>query len=649
MDAHLPQLSHRPGAVRLDGIGHGDHAQQGPIPGKEQGGLARLGQGIRPLPGLGGDSGLLGQKAQAAAHQGLAAQLGRQAVAGQGSEVLRLRRGTTLRPAFCQDGPGQRVLAAGLQRQGNLHQCFLRHTGSGQKVGHLGLAGGDGARLVQGHHFDFPRLLQGDGGFEQDAVSGPQAAAHHDGHGGSQTQGAGAADDQHRNAPGQGKAEALTQKQPHGGGNDGDGDDRGHEHPGHLVGELGDGGLGGRRIPHHLNDLGQGGVLPHPQGPAAEIAGLVDGGGGHLVPGGLIRRDALAGEGRLVHRAGPLFHHAVHWDALPRLHHEQVSGLHLLHRDGDLLPRPQQHRRLGGQAHQALQGIGGLALGPGLQQLAHGDQGEDHGGGLEIKLVHQLHHPVHIAVELGIGHEKQGGHAPHKGGGGAQSYQGVHVGGPAPQALIAADEKPLVDDQDDARQQQLDQAHGHVVPVEPAGQGPPPHHVPHGEVHQRQQKNHRRCQPPFEPGGLVVGQGLLPGGGRGALSRSLHAGPIARRLHCGHDGLRRGRALHAHGVGEQAHRAGGDTGDLTHRLFHPGRAGGAAHPGHVVLFHATPSFLCLYLISFCIVVTSSSITSSFPSRMSRATQVRMWLASSSLLNALMAALTAADWMRMSLQ
>jgi hypothetical protein len=66
----------------------------------------------------------------------------------------------------------------------------------------------------------------------------------------------------------------------------------------------------------------------------------------------------------------------------------------------------------------------------------------------------------------------------------------------------------------------------------------------------------------------------------------------------------------------------------------------------VTLYCSMCSLPC-YFISFCSVATSSSITSSLPSRMSCATQVRMWLASSSLLKALTAALTAADWIRMS--
>ena len=205
-----------------------------------------------------------------------------------------------------------------------------------------------------------------------------------------------------------------------------------------------------------------------------------------------------------------------------------------------------------------------------------------------------------------------------------------------PQGLIAADEELLVDDHDDHRQQQLGQPHGHMVVVVKRRQGPAPHHVAHGKVHQHQQKAHGPDKPPPDTGRLAVLQLLLVGAGR-RLGRALFRRAVARRLHGGNNGGGLRRALYAHGIGQKAHRACRDAGDLPHRLFHPGRAGGAAHARNIVLPHGDHS----YFISFCRVATSSSMTWSLPSRMSWATQVRIWLASSSLLKALMAAFTAA--------
>ena len=68
-----------------------------------------------------------------------------------------------------------------------------------------------------------------------------------------------------------------------------------------------------------------------------------------------------------------------------------------------------------------------------------------------------------------------------------------------------------------------------------------------------------------------------------------------------------------------------------------------------VTLYCSICFTTFYFISFWSVSTSSSITSSLPSRRSRATQEWRWAAMSSRLKALSAACTAADWVRMSVQ
>ena len=69
-----------------------------------------------------------------------------------------------------------------------------------------------------------------------------------------------------------------------------------------------------------------------------------------------------------------------------------------------------------------------------------------------------MHDEFVIAIDLSTGHGKEGVSAPHKAGHGAQGHQRVHVGSAVEQALEAADEELLVDDHDDAGQQQLDEA-----------------------------------------------------------------------------------------------------------------------------------------------------------------------------------------------
>ena len=132
---------------------------------------------------------------------------------------------------------------------------------------------------------------------------------------------------------------------------------------------------------------------------------------------------------------------------------------------------------------------------------------------------------------------------------------------------------------------------------------------------EHRQETHRIDKPLFEPGGLVVCQGILLAL---LLGLALRACPIACLLDRLNDLGTGGSPLHTHRIGQEADRAGCDSRHRVYRLFHPGRAGGAAHARNIVLFHMI-LLLRLYFMSFCRMVTSSSMTSSFPSRMSLAT------------------------------
>mgnify|MGYP000028381208 CR=1 FL=1 len=81
-----------------------------------------------------------------------------------------------------------------------------------------------------------------------------------------------------------------------------------------------------------------------------------------------------------------------------------------------------------GQIHQTGDGLAGLALGAGLQELAQGDEGEDHAGGLKIQVHVVLRCQLQISVSQPVAHLIDGEHAVYHGGGGAHSDEGVHVG-----------------------------------------------------------------------------------------------------------------------------------------------------------------------------------------------------------------------------
>ena len=643
--AHLLQLLHCPGAVLPDHIRHGDEPQQPALPAEIQRCFPFLRQRRAPAGQRLGKRALRAQKGFAAAPEELALPAALQSVSGQSAEALHRLRHELLLLRPPQNGPGQRMLAFAFQSRRQRQQCMGVYALRRDHIRHPGLAAGDGAGLIQRHDLHPAHLLQRGSRFEQDPVFRAQTAAHHDGHRRRQPQRAGAADHQHGNSPGQRIARALPQQQPD---RRGDGCNAHHhrdEHAGDPVRRLCDGSLGGGGVGDHADDLGKGGILSHPGGPALQKARLIHRGGRDAVAGPLIHRDALAGEGGFVHGALPLQHHAVHRDALAGADGKEIVLLHLSNGDGDLLPVPQHCGRFGGQLHQAPQSVGGAALGAGLQQLAHGDQRQDHGGGFKIEIHPIGHHRRAVAPDLRRRHGEEGIGAVAKGGGGAQRHQRIHIGCAAPQALKAADEKPLIDDHDGRRQQQLGQAHGYMIVLIKGGQGPAPHHVPHGNIHQRQQKAQRPEQPVLQLRRLMIRQLFLLCRLRLLRRRAaLQGSAVARLLHRPDHRLRRGVALHAHGVGQKAHRAALHPRHLAHGLFHPGRAGCAAHARYTILLHASAS---VHFISFCSVCTSSSITPSSPARISRATQVRIWLASSSLLKALTAAFTAADCTRMS--
>ena len=417
LDAHVLQLPNGLGAVRLHGVRHGDHSGENAVTGKEQRGLALLCQGMSLGRHIRRYADGTGNKLQAAAQQRFPLQLGAQAVSGQGLEI-RYRIGFhTSRGPLLQDGLGKRMLAFAFQGQGKLQQFILLRIAD--NIRHLGFSLGDGAGFVQNNDLRLSGLLQRDGRLKQNTVLGTHAVANHDGHRGSQAQGTGTADDQHGNATGQGKGKIPAQKQPDNGGRHRNGNNRRNKHTGDLFSNFRNGGLGCRRIGNHFDDLGKGGVLPYPTGPAAQEAGLIDGSSGDPVAHRLVHRDAFAGEGGFIDGAAALQDNTVHGDALPGADNKDIILLHLFNGHRDLLPIPDQGRSLGSQIHQALQSIRGLALGAGLQHFANGDQGQDHGGGLEIEFVHIGHDPCHIPVHLGIGHGEEGIHAPHEGGHGA--------------------------------------------------------------------------------------------------------------------------------------------------------------------------------------------------------------------------------------
>ena len=431
------------------------------------------------------------------------------------------------------------MLTLALERIREAQQLLRRDALRWEDVRHLRLAGRDRAGLVERDNFDAARLLEARRRLEQDAVLRAEAAAHHDGDRCREAERTRAADDEHRNAARQRVANRLPDQEPHDRRHKRDPDDRRDEHAGHFIRDLRDWRFRRRRVGDHLDDLRERRVLADARRAAAEEAGLVDRRGRDRVARRLVRRDALAGQRRFVDRARALEHHAVHWDALARPHNKYIVPLHLFDRHGDLLPVADNGGRLRRELHQAFQCIRRLALRSRFEHFTDRDERQNHRRGLKIEVHHVVHDGVHVAAHLRAGHREQCVGAVHECRRRAKGDQRVHIRRAVPQALEAADEKFLVDDHDDDRQQQLCQTHRHVVVIVEARQRPAPHHVPHREVHQYDQKSDRPDEPPLQRGRRMILERLFVlRHARGLLRHALFARAVARLLHRTDDGLR---------------------------------------------------------------------------------------------------------------
>ena len=581
-DALLLHLPDGGGAGLLHRVRHGDQAQQGAAPGEVHGGLALGGEPLR----VGGQGrhihALLLQQAAVAGQDGLAVQLRLQAPAGQVLKPLRAGGAAeAVGLGVGGDGVCQGMGGHRLHRCGGGQQVVSRAL-IGQDLRHGGGALGDGAGLVQHHRVHTVGDLQDLTGADQDAVPGAQARAHHDGGGGGQAQGAGAGDDQHRREHPQHEGEGLPGDGPEDGRHQGDPHDHRHEHAGHLVGGLGDGGLPALGVLHEPDDPGEGGVVAHAGHLDVQHAVFVDAAADDLAARSLLHRQTLAGEHGLVDAALPLGDGAVRRDPGAGLHQHHVAHLQLA--GGDLPAGVRQDGGVRGQLHQGGDGALGLLHVPALQELAQRHQGQHHGGGLIIEV-------VDIA---GIVGDQEGHHqAVGKGAAGADGHQGVHVGVAVEQGLEAPVEEVAAAVQHRHGQDQLQhrEVHGMGVHGENVRQGqgrqPEGQHLPHGHIQQHRGEHRRRDQLVFSP---LQGSGLRV---LGVLDRSrgrmvqVQGGAEARLLHLGHNlllGALTFIVCNGHDACRQVHLAALHAGQLPGDPLHGRAARGAVHPGDVIFF-----------------------------------------------------------------
>ena len=215
--------------------------------------------------------------------------------------------------------------------------------------------------------------------------------------------------------------------------------------------------------------------------------------------------------------------------------------------------------------------------------------------------MHVPHGAYRVAAGLRRRHHEEHARAVDERRRGAERDQRVHVRRAVHQARESADEKLLVNDHADRREDHLQEREPDGIVLKERRHGEAPHHVPHREIHEDEQEAERGDQPSPQLRRLAVLQGVLL---RGELrevtlssgvavrfrlrGRALHRRAVAGVFHRPDDLLRRGRSLDAHRIREEGHRAGGHARHLADRLLHARLAGRAAHSRYCVLFQ-----LCL--------------------------------------------------------
>ena len=249
------KLLHRPGAVRLYGVGHSNYAYMLAVLGKKKRGLALRGK-LSSLCSHGnrqGNNRLDILKAACLYHSAVNRSL--KTVTGQSFEALRLDGLNVPFGGVAHYLSCQRVLTATLCA-GRQHQKLqLSYSLGRDNIGNLRLTLGYGAGLVKGNNIHLAAVFKSSSCLKEDTLLCSLAAAHHDGNGSCKTQSAGAANNQNGHGPGKCKAHSLTKNEPDYACYKSYAHNRRYKHAGYLVCHLGYRGLCCGSIADHADYL----------------------------------------------------------------------------------------------------------------------------------------------------------------------------------------------------------------------------------------------------------------------------------------------------------------------------------------------------------------------------------------------------------
>ena len=235
-------------------------------------------------------------------------------------------------------------------------------------------------------------------------------------------------------------------------------------------------------------------------GTAFQVARLVCCGRLHLITGLFVNGQAFPRQGRFVDSTGPFDDIPINGDVFPRTNNKNIANLHCLDGNGRFLAINKQGGCLRRHLHEALESVRRAALGNGFQGLSHRNEGRNHGGRFEVKVLHITHHEFLLrrTMRAKVRDIIQDIEAPQERYTRAQGNKGIHVGGQMLHALETADEKGAVDEHNDESKEQLRNAHAVKVPIKEGWQRKMEHIVPHGQIHEDEQKTNGIDETPLQ-------------------------------------------------------------------------------------------------------------------------------------------------------
>ncbi len=267
---------------------------------------------------------------------------------------------------------GERVFAVLLQRGGQMQELLRVKTSGGQNIDQFWLALGERTRLVHDQRGDFLQALERLGVFHQHAFLCAAPDADHDGHGGRQTEGARAGDDEDRDSANDGVCEFWLRPKPH---PEDEGKRRScqhhrHEDARHLVGEPLNGRAAALGFANHIHDLPKQRIASNSLGAHDETAGAVDGAACHFIADGLFHRERFASDHGLFHARVTLYNGAIHGHLFPWNHAQPVANLDLFEWDFMIAPWCDLPRRGRRKIQQRFDGTTRAAAGTKFEHLA---------------------------------------------------------------------------------------------------------------------------------------------------------------------------------------------------------------------------------------------------------------------------------------